>query len=268
MKPDLTLGEALLQAAAALDKERIDAPRLTAEVLLAHAVGRDRTYLFAHADEPLTELAWIHFGRWLHERIAGKPTQLITGKQEFYGREFRVRPGVLIPRPETEHVIEHALPIAKSIEGPIVDVGTGSGCIAITLSLELKRRVYAVDIGPLDVARENSARLNADVVFWQGDLLTALRRASLVVTNPPYVPSTDALPREVAEWEPHRALFSGVDGLDAWRSIITQTPAGAWLVGEIDSRASMRPLFDDSWADVAIHADLAGRDRIVAARRR
>ena len=114
---------------------------------------------------------------------------------------------------------------------------------------------------------ENAERLDADVHFFRGDLLTAVRTASLVVTNPPYIPSDDTLSREVGSWEPHRALFSGPDGLDAWRRIIQQTPAGSWLVGEIDPRAEMLPLFGSSWEHQEIRPDLAGRPRVVVARR-
>jgi len=267
VQPELSLGEAVRQGARLLEEGGVDAPRLTAEVLLAHALGRERSYLFAHSTDRLPELAWIHFGRWLHERLQGKPTQYITRRQEFYGREFEIGPGVLIPRPETEHVIEAVLSFPK-ITGPIVDVGTGSGCIAITLALELHRSTIACDIAPMDIARRNAERLGANVHFFRGDLLTAVRTASMVVTNPPYIPSGDALSREVAGWEPHPALFSGPDGLDAWRRVIEQTPAGSWLVGEIDSRADMLPLFGSSWEHQEIRPDLAGRPRVVVARRK
>src|SRR5580700_701811 len=138
---------ALLQAQVLLEEAKISVPRLTAEVLLAHATGHDRTWLYAHSDEELREVWWIHYGRYLHERMRGKPTQYITGHQEFYGREFRVTPDVLIPRPETEHVIEAAL---SRMQGAlaILDIGTGSGAIAVTLALEGGRRVFASDISP------------------------------------------------------------------------------------------------------------------------
>jgi release factor glutamine methyltransferase len=275
MTPDLNLGDALRQAVRILGEADIESPRLTAEVLLAHATGRDRTYLHTHPEAPLTELAWIHYGRWLRERIDGKPLQYITRKQEFWGREFHVAPGVLIPRPETEHVIERALEIGPPVDGAIVDAGTGSGCIAVTLALEWNRPVFAVDRSAeaLQIARRNQpvktdgSPQGASVHWIQGDWLTAIRGAGLVVTNPPYVPAGDTLPREVGGWEPSGALFAGPDGLDAWRRLIEQTPAGAWLVGEIDSRAEMLPLFDHRWTDVEIRPDLAGRPRVVSARR-
>lgn len=271
MQPDLTLGQAVRQGAELLEREGVEAPRLTAEVLLAHALGKDRTYLIAHSNDRLSELAWIHYGRWLHERMGGKPTQYITRQQEFYGRTFHVEPGVLIPRPETEHLIEAVLEL-PSIEGPIVDVGSGSGCIAITLALELKRTVFAVDISgrALEIARGNAHQLGADVQFLEGDLLTAVGSAALVVSNPPYVPALDELAREVRDWEPELALFGGEDGLDVWRRLVPQAARvlmpGGWLIGEIDARAEMAPLFG-GWCEFQVLPDLAGRPRIVRARR-
>jgi release factor glutamine methyltransferase len=268
LQPDLTIADALRQAVQFLKQEPVASPRLTAEVLLAHALGQERSYLYAHGADRLPELAWIHFGRWLHERSQGKPLQYIIRRQEFFGREFLVSPEVLIPRPETEHLVEGVMEIAaagKLREGAMVDCGTGSGCLAVTLSLELRRRVYAVDVAWPETARENARRLGADVVFWQGDLLTALRDASLIVTNPPYIPEGDVLPPEVAQWEPRQALYSGPDGLSAWRRIIANAPPQSWLVGEIDSRADMRPLFGAEWSEVSVKPDLAGKPRVVTA---
>src|SRR6266581_8749982 len=119
----MNVAAALLQGQKLLEEARISAPRLTAEVLLAHAAGCDRTWLYAHSEEELHELWWIHYGRYLHERMQGKPTQYITGRQEFYGREFRVNPDVLIPRPETEFVVETALAVGRGARR-IVDAGT------------------------------------------------------------------------------------------------------------------------------------------------
>src|ERR1700730_8531136 len=153
----MTIQTALLQGTKLLEEDAIGAPRLTAEVLLAHALLRDRSYLYAHPEEELTETGWIHYGRYLHERLRGKPTQYITGRQEFYGRDFRVTADVLIPRPETEHVVEGALDLARGA-GRILDVGTGSGALAVTLHLELKAQAAATDISPaaLAVSAENA----------------------------------------------------------------------------------------------------------------
>src|SRR5579884_1787816 len=135
----MTVQTALLQGTKLLEDGAVAAPRLTAEVLLAHAMRRDRVYLFAHPEQELAEVEWLHYGRYLHERMKGRPTQYITKRQEFYGREFGVTPAVLIPRPETEHVVEVAL---KRISpgAAVVDVGTGSGAIAVTLALETSAR--------------------------------------------------------------------------------------------------------------------------------
>src|SRR2546423_875404 len=162
----MTIGTALLQGTRLLDEASIPAPRLTAEVLLAHAIGCERIWLVAHSNEELRELWWIHYGRYLHERLKGKPTQHITGRQEFYGREFRVTPDVLIPRPETEHVVEAAL--SRAAGAPtMLDIGTGSGAIAITLALETNARVFAADISlpALRVASENARALGAKLDF-------------------------------------------------------------------------------------------------------
>src|SRR3954447_8403996 len=141
----LTINEALRQGTTLLEEAAVSAPRLTAEVLLSHALKRDRVYLFGHSSDELTELAWIHYGRYLHQRIGGKPTQYITKTQEFYGRDFTVSPDVLIPRPETEHVVEAALDRIGAGDR-IVDVGCGSGAIAVTMALESRAEVWATDI--------------------------------------------------------------------------------------------------------------------------
>src|SRR5579872_683309 len=160
----MTVQTALLQGTRLLEEAQVTAPRLTAEVLLAHALRAERVYLFAHPEQELREVEWLHYGRYLHERMQGKPTQYITRRQEFYGREFRVTPDVLIPRPETEHVVEVALPLAKSARR-IVDIGTGSGALAATLALETGVSTVATEISPAAaaVAAENAARLGAGV---------------------------------------------------------------------------------------------------------
>jgi len=138
----MTLHAALLQGVRLLEDAGVPVPRLTAEVLLGYAIGRERVYLYAHPEREMSDLEWLHFGRYLHERLSGKPTQYITKRQEFYGREFRVSPDVLIPRPETEHVVETALRRVRELEGRpgrpphVLDVGTGSGALAVTLQLD------------------------------------------------------------------------------------------------------------------------------------
>src|SRR3954452_1517427 len=141
----MTVQTALLQGARLLEDAGFAVPRLTAEVLLAHALRRDRVYLFAHPEHELLEVEWLHYGRYLHERLQGRPTQYITQRQEVYGREFRVSPDVLIPRPETEHVVEVAVQLAKGARR-VLDIGTGSGALAVTLQLEMGAAVWATDV--------------------------------------------------------------------------------------------------------------------------
>jgi release factor glutamine methyltransferase len=248
----MDLRTALLQGQKLLEDSAIAAPRLTAEVLLAHAIGCERAWLYAHSDEQLREVWWIHYGRYLHDRLQGRPTQYITGRQEFYGREFRVTPDVLIPRPETEHVIEAFLMVAGEIarrDGPnaILDIGTGSGAIAVTLALEARlekgSRVFASDISnaALKVAAGNARTLGATVGFVCCDLGAAFPASSfdVVVSNPPYVPEigAGALQREVREHEPAVALYGGADGFAVYRRLIPEAarllrPSG-WLIMEL-----------------------------------
>jgi release factor glutamine methyltransferase len=272
----MTIAAALAQGARILEDASISAPRLTAEVLLAHAVGCERIWLFAHSDEALREVWWIHYGRYLHERLKGKPTQQITGRQEFYGREFRVTPDVLIPRPETEHVVEAALEKRAS---RIVDIGTGSGAIAATLALETPGAlVVATEISAaaLNVARENGRRLEALVGWVQCDLGAALATQAfdLVVSNPPYVPASDKskIQREVRDFEPDLALYGGEDGYEIYRRLIPDAqrllrPSG-WLIMEIGYATgdAVREMLGD-WSEVEIRADLAGLPRVVLARK-
>ncbi|MBV9770357.1 MAG: peptide chain release factor N(5)-glutamine methyltransferase [Bryobacterales bacterium] len=278
----MTIQTALVQGAKLLEDEAIAAPRLTAEVLLTHALHRERSYLYAHPGEELSEIGWIHYGRYLHERLNGKPTQYITGRQEFYGREFCVTPDVLIPRPETEHLVEAA--IARIRRGDlVVDVGTGSGAIAITLALETGARLLATDISTaaLRVASENARHLSASVELVACDLLAcnlvdALRDRSIdvLVSNPPYVPQVDApgLQREVRDYEPHVALFGGPTGLESYQRLIADAPRvlrpGGWLLLELgyNSLDPVRAMLQRGWTDINVIPDLAGFPRVLAAR--
>lgn len=269
--PFLNIKQAIYQGTELLEKVGVAAPRLTAEVLLGYAIGRERAYLYAHPEQELREVEWIHFGRYLHERASGKPTQYITHKQEFYGREFRVTPDVLIPRPETEHVVEAALALPAE---RIVDVGCGSGAIAVTLAAERDANVVATDLSApaIAVAAENARKLNARVQFVQCDLLSAIADASmdLVVSNPPYISRNqrDTLQPEVRDWEPELALFGGATGTEIYARLLSDSrrvlkPRG-WLVLELgfDSLPLITPMLSD-WRDTRTIPDLAGIPRVL-----
>jgi release factor glutamine methyltransferase len=274
----VTLQTAAAQGAELLAASGTPEPRLTAELLLCHAVHCERTYLYAHPEQELREVEWIHYGRWLHERMNGKPLQYITRTQEFYGRPFRVSPSVLIPRPETEILVETVLkrrPDARSI----VDVGAGSGAIAITLALETRARVAATDISlpALQVAASNAAMLEAQVDFIAADLLSVIADASVdaVVSNPPYVAAgdRDSLQREVRDWEPHIALFAGETGLDIYRRLIPEAARvlrpGGLLAFEFGfNQADAVKELAAGWDGVELTPDLAGIPRVLSCERR
>ena len=240
-------------------------------MLLAHAIGCERGWLYAHSTDELREVWWIHYGRYLHERLNGKADAVHHGAfRNSYGREFRVTPDVLIPRPETEHVVEAAL---KTGSQSILDMGTGSGAIAVTLALEMGGRVVATDISPraLAVAKENATRLGAEVEFVGCDLATAVKGGfELVVSNPPYVPSTESLPREVRDFEPEVALYAGEDGLAVYRRLIPEAARllkpGGWLIMELayNSAEAVEALLK-GWTGVRVIPDLAGLPRVVLA---
>jgi release factor glutamine methyltransferase len=272
----MTLQTALLQGVQLLADAAVPVPRLTAEVLLAHALRSERVYLYAHPERELQEVEWLHYGRYLHERLQGKPTQYITQRQEFYGREFRVTPDVLIPRPETEHVAEVALAVGRGA-GRIIDVGTGSGALAVTLQLETGAITAATDISPAAaaVAVANAHSLGARVGFVVCDLLSGIAEHSvdLMVSNPPYVPLGDrhGLQREVRDWEPHVALFAGETGFEIYQRIAADAPrvlrSGGWLVMELGfgSLNHVAGLLA-GWHEVRVEPDLAGIPRVIAAR--
>jgi release factor glutamine methyltransferase len=265
---------------------------MNAELLLMFVLGCDRTHLFAHPERELTADEQARYDAALAERSRGVPAQYITGHQEFWGLDFIVSPAVLIPRPETEHVIETVLELERlgsRQEGEasrslrIVDVGTGSGCIALALAKELPfADIHAVDISrdALEIARANAARqqLEQRVTFHDGDLLARFiarpERFDFVVSNPPYVGDSEEeqVQLEVRKFEPRTAVFAGPGGLDIIKRLIPQARAvlnpGGWLVMEIGYRheAAMRTLLAD-WNNVRFTPDLQGIPRVVAAQR-
>lgn len=278
LRLDLALREATERLKAG---SRGDA-RLDAETLLMHALGRERSYLYAH---PELELSCSDVGRYsalLDRRTTGEPLQYITGHQQFWGLDLEVDPSVLIPRPETEHLVEAAIEVLRTkAAARVIDVGTGSGCIALALAREMPQvEIEAVDISPqaLTVARCNAQRLGLDRVnFAVSDLLEKFlaqgAQFDMVVSNPPYVGEgeADKLQVEVREHEPHCALFGGEHGLDIYRRLIPQakqvlTPGG-WLVMEIgfSQQDAILELLRD-WKEVRSIADLRGIPRVIVAR--
>lgn len=272
----MTAQTALRQGTDLLAHGGVPDPRLTAELLLAHALRRPKIYLYSHPEHELSTVEWIHFGRYLHQRLSGVPAQYITRSQEFYGRPFAVSPAVLIPRPETEHVVEHALAAAPHARR-LLDIGAGSGALAVTLALELRAPAVATDLSfeALQVARSNAGSLGAPVDFVQCDLASALNtRFPLIVSNPPYIPAHEipTLQREVRDHEPHLALLGGEHGTEIYHRIVPQAERllepGGWLVFEIgyQGEESVRAAFGPSWRDIQTGYDLSGWPRVIRAR--
>jgi release factor glutamine methyltransferase len=255
---------------------------MNAEVLLMFTLGCDRAYLYAHPERELTEDEVTRYDEALARRATGMPSQYITGHQEFWGMDLIVSPAVLIPRPETEHLIEAVLPLARELPAPcIVDVGAGSGAIALALAKELpSAEIHATEISgaALEIARANAARhqLQDRVRFHQADLLAGLDRGrfDFVVSNPPYVGETEEeqVWLEVRKFEPRSAVFAGHDGLEVIRRLVPETnrvlKPGGWLIMEISGTiaAGVRELLAD-WKEVTISDDLQGIPRVVKASR-
>ena len=283
---ELTIAGALREAATALRVAGLDEPRREAGSLLSHALERDLAFLITHADETLTAAELSTFRAAFARRAAGEPFQYIVGRQEFYGLEFEVSPDVLIPRPETELLVETALDLLRDTPSPFVcDVGTGSGCIAVTLLHERQdARGLALDVSPsaLAVAARNAARhgvgerlslLVSDCFDALGDGEHEGARFDLVASNPPYIAEADVegLQREVREHEPRAALTPGGDGLSVVRRLIKEAPRalrpGGHLLIEIgfDQHERVAALVDtEVWTLLDIHKDLQGIPRTVA----
>ncbi len=274
-KPDTSIKQTIQEAVARLHPIT-DTPRLEAEILLSHVLEVSRTKLLTYPEHLLTSDQLSHYQARIHRRASDYPLPYLTGRVEFYGLEFEVTPEVMIPRPETETLVELALARKPSA---VVDVGAGSGCIAIALATHLPNvTVYAIDISPaaLAVARRNVERhgLGARVRLRGGDVLTPRPSpVDLIVSNPPYVSANEwrSLPLSVRNHEPRLALDGGSDGLVIIQQLLSQAPAvlragGALLIeigagqGETASRLA-RTFFPR--ARVRLHSDLAGRDRVL-----
>jgi release factor glutamine methyltransferase len=289
---------ALRQAMADLRAAQVPSHTLAAELLLMHVLERDRAWIYTHPEDQLESAAVDRYFALVARRAAGEPTQYLTGKQEFWGLEFEVTLAVLIPRPETEHVVEVALErlgsrgikinMKTGLPSPplrIADVGTGSGCIAVALANELPHaEVLATDISAqaLAVARRNAVRHGvADrIQLVRTDLLASVSEADrfdLVVSNPPYIAREESgqLAREVREHEPADALFAGPTGVEIYPRLIQQAASllqrRGILVLELgyNSLDHVRALLygQPPWVNVSVTNDLAGIPRVIAAER-
>jgi release factor glutamine methyltransferase len=278
---------ALAWAVRELSQRQVDSPRMTAELLLGHIQGWNRVRVLTHPGSPLSPETVERFASMVRRRAGGEPLQYIIGEQEFYGLQFRVTPAVLIPRPETEILVENAVAAARSL-GPrrlrFADVGTGSGCIAVSFARHVPLSVgWATDISvdALAVARENAARNGVlkQIGFMRADFLEGFAphpHFDLVLSNPPYVAAEDAaaLPAQVREHEPAVALFSGSSGLDSYRRLIPQAirrlvPGGGLLleIGAGMSEQVSLLLEEAAFAVENIARDLQGIPRCILARR-
>ncbi|HEX8801529.1 MAG TPA: peptide chain release factor N(5)-glutamine methyltransferase [Terriglobales bacterium] len=282
----MQLKQALTSAVEQLESSDVGSPRLNAEILLMFVLGVNRAYLYAHPERELTNEEQVRYDEAIAQRAGDVPSQYITGHQEFWGLDFLVSPAVLIPRPETEHLVETVLKLASEVPAPrIVDVGTGSGCIALALAHERKSaEIYGVDLSAeaLEIARANAARLQLDsrVRFLQSNILGALagrRDFDFVVSNPPYVgfDEADKVQRSVFQYEPKMAVFAGDNGLDVIRPLIKQAhPAlkpGGYVAMEIgfSMRDPVLALFDPAvWDEPTVVPDLQGIPRVIITRRR
>jgi release factor glutamine methyltransferase len=291
----LSLREAINSSIQRLTAASVPSPRMNAELLLMFTLGCDRAYLYGHPERELTGEEQSRYDEVLNQRSKGIPAQYITGHQEFWGMDLIVSPAVLIPRPETEHVIETVLarvgkggvgrapsPAAFKIVDTfkIVDVGTGSGCIALALAKELPQaEIHATDISPeaLEIAEANAARhqMTNRIQFHDTDLLKGLPHGyfDFVVSNPPYVGESeeDTVQLEVRKFEPRGAVFAGPTGIEVIERLIPQArdvlKPGGWLVMEISGTIAERVvgLLSD-WVDVQVMNDLQGIARVVSAR--
>ena len=295
----MQLRPALNEAIERLTAEPVPSPRMNAELLIMFTLGCDRAYLYAHPERDLTADEVSRYDAALARRSTGVPAQYITGHQEFWGRGLIVSPAVLIPRPETEHVVEAVLALASGADSMqkqdqrprtgvsathqlrIVDIGTGSGAIALALAGEFPAaEIHATDISEaaLEVARANAARhkLSSRIRFHHADLLSGLplEKFDFVISNPPYVGESEeeSVQLEVRKFEPRNAVFAGPTGLDVIERLIPQACAalapGGWLVFEISGTIAdgVQKLLS-GWSEVHIENDLQGIARVAIARK-
>jgi len=283
----MTIVGVLHEAISVLEDAGSPSPRLDAEVLLAACLQIDRLCFFTHAEREIDAAAEQVFAGWIQRRIKGEPVSYIVGMKEFWSLPFRVTPAVLIPRPETEVLVEEALAVMPTNPGRpwrVLDVGTGSGAIAVALATECKNiQVTATDFSSeaLTVAKDNAERngVTGRIAFLQGDLFEALTgRFDLIVSNPPYISRSDfdLLPPGIRNYEPTGALLAGEDGTDVHRKLIDEGMAflnrGGWLFMEMGEGqgAKLRTYLNeqDGYDTVDIRNDYGGVERVIKARRK
>ena len=285
-----TITQVIDAGASRLREAAIEHDRRTAGVLLAHVLGVDRTHLLINSETQVIESHYNSYLRLIERRAAGEPLQYITGHQEFYGLDFIVNSSVLIPRPETEVLIDRVIAISKQFdEEPLLfgDIGTGSGCVAVVVAVRVPRaHVIASDLSQaaIDVARANAERQGVSdrIDFIAGDLFEPFAKRSLrgainiFVSNPPYVDREESklIQREVHDWEPHDALFGGAGGLAFHRRLLQEgfeyAKAGGYLVfeigyGQINSITNM--IAESAWTLIDVTRDLQGIPRTVTVRK-
>lgn len=271
--------EALHWASSYLTERERDAN--AGEMALMHVLQTNRAAMLARLHDRLSDAEWAQFQHMIEQHGAGVPIQHLIGSEMFYGRPFDVNQDVLIPRPETEELVYHALNKAKQLDAPLIaDIGTGSGAIAVTMKLERPDAVvYAVDLSgdALQTAQKNAAQLQADVTFVQGDLLKSLTDRDLqfdiILSNPPYIPAEErsTLSTVVVDHEPHMALFGGEDGLDLYRRLAEQLPLvlkkGGFCGVETGAgqTKAVAALFQAAFpgGTIEIIDDINGKDRMV-----
>ncbi len=275
MRLDAAITDAVERLAPSSDSARLDA-----EILLCQTIDMPRSYLFAHPEDELDDLTRDRFETLLQRRIDGEPMSYITGTREFWSHELLVSPATLVPRPETELLVELALrEIPRKAEWQILDLGTGSGAIAISIAAErLLCTVTATDLSPdaLAIAAENvrhSDLANVDCILGSWTAPVADQQFNIIVSNPPYVRDDDQALQNLRH-EPLSALASGADGLDDIRILATDCAAilaaDGWLMMEhgADQQADVDGILEAAgWVDITCHNDLAGKPRVTAARR-
>ena len=258
-------------------------PRAEVRMLVSQVLKRSSAWLVAHDDEALSHNDQAQITALAARRATGEPIAYLLGERDFYSRTFRCSPAALIPRPETEHLVEHVLTLVEShVKSEILDVGTGTGCIALTLALELPNaKITALDVSPdaLALARENATILGgSNVEFIQSDWFTAVAtdaKFDLIVSNPPYiVPGDHHLTEGDLRFEPRIALADALDGLESYRQLasgaLLHLKAGGWLVVEhgFDQGESVPALMRvNGFQEVSTHFDLAGHPRVTAGRK-